>query len=254
MQGDQNFERVNRVRWFLAHAHYRAALPYLAVGVLLILSIIVAGKEIDHHINALESWIANLGPWGIVAFVGLFVLGTSFLVPDTVLCLIAGVLFGAGWGVVAVVAGSLLAGALQFALSHYILRARIQRAIAARPSLAAIQQAVKRDELRLQVLLRLTPANPATINYLLGAAGVRFAEFLVASLALTFNLAIEVYFGHATKHVARMAGGDARIAHLHDLAIIGGIAMCAIVMVLVSRMARKAVMQAVAVGSPERGH
>jgi hypothetical protein len=55
------------------------------------------------------------------------------------------------------------------------LRARIQRALAARTSLAAIQRDVRRDEFRLQVLLRPTPLNPATINYPLGAAGVRFS-------------------------------------------------------------------------------
>ena len=88
--------------------------------------------------------------------------------------------------------------------------------------------------------------NPATISYLLGAAGVRFSGFLIACLALTPNLAIEVYFGHVGKQAARLVSSDARTAHLHDLAIIGGLAVCAAVMVLVSRMARKAVMQAVA--------
>jgi len=88
--------------------------------------------------------------------------------------------------------------------------------------------------------------NPATIIYLLGAAGVRSSEFMIAFLALTPNLVIEVYFGHVGKHAARLAGSDARTAHLHDLVIIGGFVVCVAVMVLVSRMARKAVMQAVA--------
>jgi uncharacterized membrane protein YdjX (TVP38/TMEM64 family) len=149
------------------------------------------------------------------------------------------------WGLAAVLTGSVLAGAMQFALSHKLLRARIQRALAARPSLAAIQRAVSRDELRLQVLLRLTPLNPATISYLLGAAGVRFSGFLIALLALTPNLVIEVYFGRVGKHVARLAVSDARTAHLHDLVIIGGLAVCIVVMAVVSRMARKALMQAV---------
>jgi hypothetical protein len=59
-------------------------------------------------------------------------------------------------------------------------------------------------------------------------------------------LAIEVYFGHVGKHAARLVGSDARTVHLHDLAIIGGLAVCVAVMVLISRMARKAVARAVA--------
>jgi hypothetical protein len=65
-------------------------------------------------------------------------------------------------------------------------------------------------------------------------------------LALTPNLVIEVYFGHAGKHAVRLAGSDARNAHLHDLAIFGGLAVCVAVMVLVSRTAHRAVMRAVA--------
>jgi uncharacterized membrane protein YdjX (TVP38/TMEM64 family) len=246
MRSEENIEVVDRAQRFLARAYSRAAFPYLIVGLLLIVAIVVAGREIEHHINAIESWITKLGPWGVFAFGGLFVLATSFLLPDTVLCIVAGALFGMRWGVAAVLAGSLLAGAMQFALSHKLLQARIQRTLAARPSLAAIQRAVSRDEFRLQVLLRLTPLNPATISYVLGAVGVRFLGFMIALLALTPNLIIEVYFGHVGKHAARLAGSDARTAHMHDLVIIGGLVVCVTVMVLVSRMARKAVMQAVA--------
>jgi uncharacterized membrane protein YdjX (TVP38/TMEM64 family) len=239
------------VRRFFTRVYSRAALPYLAVGLLLIGAIVIGGREIEHHISAIESWITKLGPWGVLAFVGLFVLATSFLLPDTVLCIIAGALFGMGWGVGAVLVGSILAATIQFTLAHHLLGPLIQRTLAARPSLAAIQRAVQGDEFRLQVLLRLTPLNPATISYLLGAAGVRFPGFLIACLALAPNLAIEVYFGHVGKHAARLVGSGARTVHLHDLAVIGGLAVCVAVMVLVSRMARKAVTQAVAQSDTE---
>jgi uncharacterized membrane protein YdjX (TVP38/TMEM64 family) len=238
-------EASDRVRQLLARTYSRAALPYLTLG-LLIVAIVVVGREIGHHITAIESWITKLGPWGVLAFIALFTLATSLLLPDTVLCIIAGALFGLRWGVAAVLAGSLLAGALQFALSQKLLRAWIQRSLAAKPSLAAIQRAVSRDEFRLQLLLRLTPLNPATISYLLGAAGVQFSRFLIACLALTPNLLIEVYFGHVGKHAARLAGSQTRTAHLHDLAMVGGLIVCVGVMIVVSRTARKAVMQAVA--------
>ncbi|MGB5259391.1 MAG: VTT domain-containing protein [Gammaproteobacteria bacterium] len=230
----------------MSRAYSRTSLTYLVVGLLLIVAIITGGHEIEQHISAIESWITKLGPWGVIAFIGLFALTTSLLLPDTVLCIIAGVLFGLGWGLVAVLIGSILAGTIQFALAHRLLQARIQRALATRPSLAAIQRAISHDEFRLQLLVRLTPLNPATITYVLGAAGVRFPGFLLALLALTPNLLIEVYFGHAGTHAARLAGSTARTAHLHDLALFGGLAVCIVVMVVVSRMARKSLMQAVA--------
>ena len=101
----ENPQASKLVRQFLRRAHSRAVLPYLAVGLLLIAAIVLGGREIEHHINAIESWITKLGPWGVLAFVGLFTLTTSFLLPDTVLCIIAGALFGLFWGIAAVLDG-----------------------------------------------------------------------------------------------------------------------------------------------------
>jgi len=96
MYNEKKAEGANWTQRFLARAHSRAALPYLAIGLLMLIAIVVAGRDIDHHINAIESWITNLGSWGVLAFVGLFVIATSSLLPDTVLCIIAGALFGVG--------------------------------------------------------------------------------------------------------------------------------------------------------------
>lgn len=246
MNNENNTDMSAWVGQFLARVYSRSSLIYLAVGLLVIVAIVLGGHEIEQHITAVEAWITQLGPLGVLAFIGLFVLAATIMVPDTVLCIIAGALFGLLWGAVAVIAGSLLAATIQFALAHKLVRARIHRALAARPSLAAIQRAVSRDEFRLQLLLRLMPLNPATVNYLLGAAGVRFSGFLLASLAHTPNLLIEIYFGYASRHAVRFAGGTAGIAHLHNLVIFGGLAVCLVVMILVSKMARKALMQAVA--------
>jgi uncharacterized membrane protein YdjX (TVP38/TMEM64 family) len=233
------------VRRMLARTSARAVVPYLAMGLLLVITIVIAGREIDHHVTAIESWIMRCRPWSVLAFVGLFVLLTSLLLPDTVLSIIAGTLFGLRWGLVVVVSGALLAATLQFALSRHLLRARIQRAIATRLSLAATQRAVNAHELRLEVLLRLTPLNPAVISYLLGAAGVRLGGFLLAFLASVPGLMLEVYFGYASKHVARMAGRSMPAVYLHDLTVIGVLVVGIVLMVLISRVARTAVLDAV---------
>lgn len=59
-------------------------------------------------------------------------------------------------------------------------------------------------------------------------------------------LLIEVYFGYAGRYAARLAGSDVHTTHLHDLVIFGGLVVCVVVMVLVSRMARKTLTRAVA--------
>lgn len=230
-------------------AHW--ATPHLVVAVAVVVAVVFLGREVEGHISAMEAWLTAQGPWGFVAFTLLFVVGTCFLLPDSLFCIVAGALFGLGWGAAVVAVGALLGNLLQFALARRLLRARIQRFLTQKPALAAIQRAVLSDELRLQILLRLTPISPAVMSYMLGAAGVQFRSFLIASAALHPTLFVEVYFGHAGKHMVRMAGGSARTTLAEDLVLVGGLVVCAVVVFLVSRMARKAVAEAVA--ESERG-
>jgi uncharacterized membrane protein YdjX (TVP38/TMEM64 family) len=250
------------LRRFLRLERLRELYPTLVIVILLCLAIVVVGREVDHHLHAIEAWVAALGPWRVVVFVAFFVVATSMIVPETVLCLLAGALFGPAWGVGAVMIGSVIACALQYWISRRFLRERITRVLASKPYLAAIRRAVLHDELRLQFLLRLAPLNPATISYLLGATGVRFRGFMAACTALTPHLILEVYLGHAGKHVVQIAGSDRRADHLHELSILGSGVLCLVVLVIVSRAARKALMEAVTEdekgneepdGSPERG-
>jgi uncharacterized membrane protein YdjX (TVP38/TMEM64 family) len=229
----------------LAAADRKYTLTYVGVALLLVVAIVIAGDEIRIHLAAIETWISGLGPWGIVAFVALYVAATTLLFPESVLSIAAGALFGFAWGIALSTLAALLAAALQYALARWLVRARVERALSTRPSLAAIERAVSRQELRLQVLLRLTPLNPATTSYLLGAAGVRFTGFMLACLAIVPHLLIEVYFGYAGRHVAHLAGGGRQAVYLHDAMIIGGLAVVMVVLVLVSRMAHKAVLEAV---------
>lgn len=233
------------IRQLLSHARFGRVLIYVVMGVLLVIAIVFAGEEIERHLAGIEAWISSLGPWSVAAFIVLFVAATSLFLPESVLSIMAGALFGLGWGTAAVVAGTLLASALQYFLSRWLLRARILRFLAGKPSLSALHRSVRSDTFRLQALLRLTPMNPATVSYLLGAAGVRFSGFMVACLALIPTLFIEVYLGYAGTHVARMTSRDTSAAYLHDAAVFGGLTVMVIVAFMMSRMARKALLEAV---------
>ncbi len=228
--------RISYVRW---------AWPYVVVGGALLLVILTLGRAVGHHAHRIEAGIAALGPWAVVGFVVVFVLMTSVLVPDTLLAIIAGALFGPWLGFAAVLAAAIAAAAFQYALSSRLLRERVERIVRRRPPLAAIQEAVMRDEIHLQVLLRLTPLNPASISYLLGAAGVRFRGFLLACLALTPSLVTEVYFGQAGRHLASMTTRKGAF-YAHDLLLLGGLVVCVATLVIVSRRAQKALSRALA--------
>lgn len=240
-----HFVLREHVRRRLRRADLEALLPYLVLGLTLTIAVVALGRDIRHHLDAMEAWASARGPLGWVATVALFVVLTSALFPESALSITAGALFGLWEGMATVVVASFLAAALQFVLARGLLRGPIERALASRPWLAAVQRTALRDETKLQTLLRLTPLNPASISYAMGAAGVRFPGFILACAGMIPTLFLEVYFGYAGRHVARLAGRSTQAVILHDVVVFSGLAACILVVVLVSRRARKAVIAAV---------
>ena len=232
---------VSQVERLIARAGWRATLPIVAAGVLLVVLIILLGREAGRHIAAIESWIAELGPTGLAVFIGFLVAGTSLLIPESLFGIAAGLLFGVRLGFLVVLVGNALAAIIQYALARRLLHDRIQRMLSSRPQLAAVQRAVLKDETRLQLLLRLTPLNPASLSYVFGAAGVRFAGFLFACVGLTPHLLLEVYLGHAGRRLTGIGGETAPHPLAHHLATFGGLLVSAVVVFIVSRLARNAI-------------
>ncbi|MEZ5460953.1 TVP38/TMEM64 family protein [Dokdonella sp.] len=230
----------------------RSIVPLAVVVMLLIAAVVFIGHEAWLHLQAFQGWIAGLGPWGRLAFVGLFVVGTSLLVPESVFGFAAGVLFGLAWGMAIMLFANLLAAAIQYGLARRILHTPIQRWLESRPLLRSIQRAVIGHELRLQVLLRLTPLSPAPISYLLGAAGVRFSGFMLASLVLMSHVIVEVYLGHAGKQLVAHGFNNAEHGWQHALLVYGGTAMGILAIVLVSKIAHRAVLKAIAESEAEK--
>jgi len=212
----------------------------VALGALLIGSVAGLGRDFAHHLPTLEDWIASQGTRGYVVFIAAVVVCTSLFVPDTVFAIMGGVLFGVLGGTIAVVVASLLTAAVDFAISRQFLRVRVSQWLKANPRLAAIERAVKREGLRFQFMLRLTPINPATLSYVLGATHTRFSTFLAASLGLIPGLFVEVYFGYVTKHLAKVAGKVGEYSAVHTPLIVAGLAACVTVLLFVTRLVRRA--------------
>lgn len=224
---------------------------YALAAALVIIAVVVLGENVTHRIGEFERWIGSLGSWALVIAVLLYALCSTVFVPDTLLGIVAGATFGFTQGLLVAACGSLVGAALQYGLSRRLLKPRIDRALASRPSLTIIQTAVRQQELKLQLLIRLTPLNRALTSYILGAAGVSFTRFMVACIALAPHLCLEVYFGFAGKHLAKTTSASAHAALLHDAELIVGLAVAITVMLMVSHTARKAVDAATAAGAAQ---
>ena len=224
--------------------HWKTIGLRLLVGLCVLTAVVWFGRNAGHEIKAMETWIAGHGVWGRVAFVAMMIAFTSMFVPDTVLAIAAGVLFGLVSGTVLTVVGAIITAALNFLAARSLLRPRIEKMLEQHPKLRAIQRAANREGLRLQLLLRLAPINPVSVNYVLGASGVRFSTFLIATAGLIPGLFVEVYFGYMATHVTKVAGNVSEHSTLHTVVTVVGFVVCIVLMISITRVATKALADA----------
>lgn len=212
----------------------RRLLPPVALIALILLGVLFLGEELAHHLEIIDAWLASLGSKAFVGYLVVFVGCVTLFVPSSLLGFIAGGFFGFWQGVVLVFAGGLFAGLLQYLLARRFVSKTVLDFVRARSALSWVPEAVRRDGLKLQVLLRLTPLNPAAINYLLGAVAVDVRGFMLAMLAALPHTLGEVFLGVAGKHLLLRAGGSpGGMGNLTDLlALVGAIATVAILVAL----------------------
>lgn len=240
--------KINSLKSKLAPLFIKANIPYAIAAIVLLGLVGYLGSSISTHIETIETWFAGIGYWAILAFVLFFILVTSFLVPESILSIIAGALFGFQLGIVVVVTSIVLSSIVQYWLSKSLFREPINKKLQAKPKFLAIQKAVMKDEFRLQVLLRLTPLNPTIISYLLGAAGVKIKGFIIACFAMVPLLCVEVYIGVLGKNTIGSGDSSGNVdevaSNLQNTILIVGLLVSIVVIYLVSKAARKAIDEA----------
>jgi uncharacterized membrane protein YdjX (TVP38/TMEM64 family) len=215
----------------------------LTIGFVFLIAAVWLGRRFGHHLPELEHWIAANGPLGWAVFVGLVVVLTSVYVPDTIFALAAGVLFGVGGGTVLMAIAGVLTAHLNFGVSRLFLRDAVHRWLDRSPKLAAIERAINHEGLRFQLLLRLTPIHPVTVNYMLGATNTRYLTFLAGCVGLIPGLFVAVYFGDTAKHIAKASGQVGESTAIHAVPTIVGLLLAVGLLVYVTRLARRALRQ-----------
>src|SRR5882724_915302 len=109
---------------------------YVAAGIGIVLA--VKYLHVQDLLKAALDWIAKLGPWGPVIFVGLYVVATVLFVPGSLLTLGAGAVFGVVLGSVCVSVSATLGATAAFLVGRYLARDAIARKIQKHEKFATI--------------------------------------------------------------------------------------------------------------------
>ena len=181
-------------------------------------------------------------PAGALAFIPLYALWVTLLLPGVWASMLAGALYGPWWGSLVVFVGACLGAELAFLLGRHWLRGWAQRRLAALPRLQAVEQAVSREGLKLVLLTRLSPAFPfSLLNLAYGLSAVSLRDYSLGLIGILPGTVLFCGLGALAGDVARFGtvlSGQAD-AGTWALRVVGVLATVAVV-VVVGRAARQA--------------
>lgn len=133
-----------------------------------------------------------------------------FFLPQTIIALSAGFLFGMKTGFLTAFLGCLLGSVPSFFIGRGLARKWIISNLAADSNFRIITDAVKQNGFKIILLCRINPIFPfGLLNYISGATSIRFISYVLASLLGFVPLTlIYVYIGQAAKTLSQAISGD----------------------------------------------
>jgi uncharacterized membrane protein YdjX (TVP38/TMEM64 family) len=181
-------------------------------------------------------------PLGAAAFIPLYALWVTLLLPGVWASMLAGALYGTLWGSVLVFLGACLGAEVVFLLGRSRLREWARKRLAAAPKLQAVEQAVSREGLRLVLLTRLSPAFPfSLLNLAYGLSEVSWRDYTIGLIGIVPGTILFCGLGALAGDVARFGEVLSGEADPATWALrIGGILATVASIVLVGRAARRA--------------
>ena len=181
-------------------------------------------------------------PLGIVAFVPLYALWVTLLLPGVWASMLAGVLYGTWLGSALVFIGASLGAVVVFLLGRSVLRDWARRRLEQLPKLQAVERAVSQEGLKLVLLTRLSPAFPfSLLNLAYGLSDVSLRDYCLGLIGILPGTVLFCALGALAGDVARF--GDVLAGEADSttwvLRVVGVVATVAVVWI-VSRAARRA--------------
>lgn len=125
--------------------------------------------------------VLRWGIWGPLAYMLLYAVGPSFLVPGAVMTIAGGLAFGTLWGSVYSLIGADLGALVAFAAGRFLGRSFVQSLVGGR--FEKLLGQIERHGFQIIFYLRLVPVIPYNaLNLLAGASPITFRDYFWASM------------------------------------------------------------------------
>jgi uncharacterized membrane protein YdjX (TVP38/TMEM64 family) len=198
-----------------------------------------------HWLEAVIVRVAHMGAWGILLFIVTYIGAAVTLAPAFLLTFAAGAIFGLWRGTLIVYVSALLGSVAVYGLAAPLAHGRIMRRLERDARVSAIRRAVVGDALWVMFLLRLSPLVPYNLlNYALSLSGVRFKDFVLASVGMLPAIVMYAYYGKVVGDVAKLAAGVSPPRGIEYWALVGiGLVATIWATHIITRAARRAMEQ-----------
>lgn len=213
----------------------------LAVAAIGLVAVTVRYVPVTEWIIGLAGRLRGMGAGGVALFIGVYVVAEIAFVPGSLLTLAAGFAYGPIGGLLVASPASVLAATAAFFIGRTVLRDWVRRRIGRSANARALDRAVGKHTFKLILLLRLSPVIPFNIlNYALGLSDVTVGRYVIASfVGMLPGTWLYVYLGSLATTAAGLATAGPRGGGLRLALTIGGFVVTLLVVVLVSRSARR---------------
>lgn len=229
----------------------------LRVAALVLVVAIVAGAllPIRDVLAAVVERNRELGVWGPVILIFVYILACVFFLPGSPLTLAAGFSFGFFWGYVSVTIGSVLGATAAFLLGRYLARGWVESWIGDHSRFRTLDEAVARQGFRIVLLTRLSPVFPFNVlNYAFGLTRVSLRDYFLASwLGMIPGTLMYVYLGTGLKNLAQVVGGEVQGGPMGQGLFALGLFATVAATVVLARVAKSALREAVEEGRSTSG-
>uniref|UniRef100_A0A0G4FRT1 VTT domain-containing protein n=1 Tax=Chromera velia CCMP2878 TaxID=1169474 RepID=A0A0G4FRT1_9ALVE len=227
------------------------------VLIALVLVVVILELFVFHQLEPVIKGVlkvaAGLGYWGVVVFFALYTVLLCTSLPVWPL-LIGGVatfinLYGMVQGYFLTVAGAFagdwVGSQVMFFVARFLFSDTLQRAMRRYRNVRLLDKAIERDAIRVLFLLRLSPATPCSVSYVLGASTVTWSDHAITTCGTLLGVLIHAWFGLLAVGVAEGAsGGHVRVIGIRwntwkivavVIAALLSVALIAVVVILIRK-------------------
>lgn len=187
---------------------------WASVAAVSCLATLIVRLPIASMISQANDWIASQGEWAVPVFMAIYILAAIFGIPNIVLILAAGTLFGLTKGVLSASVADTLSIAACFVIGQTAGRRWLTRGIKADSRFHKLDRVFAKKGWTIVLLTRLSPVLPSNIlNYGFSLTKIDFWQYLFFSwLGMLPVIFTYVYIGTFGASILALDQSPQRIA------------------------------------------